>query len=170
MSSPQFPTQSSTRCCLLPWPLLPSGLSLEILVNLNALPRLFPLDTNLQVSSSSLRWCYSGPLYRTIGQQHSFGRSRYLLRLGEKTGFFMWWKWFKAFPGISISLSRRLSSGWIVMVDLIRGPGVGEHGVIRNRNLILEVSSEGLGVFRTCLVFPYCGSLDCTRRHFDRSS
>lgn len=42
-------------------------------------------------------------------------------------------------------------------MDLIRDPGVGGHGVIRNKNLILEVNSERLGVF------PYLCFLDVVR-------
>lgn len=77
--------------------------------------------------------------------------------LESKLGLFIWWKWFKALPGILLSLSRLRSNGWRVMVDLIRDPGVGGHGVIRNKNLILEVNSERLGVFPyLCLLDVVC--------------
>lgn len=39
------------------------------------------------------------------------------------------------------------------MVDVIRDPGVREHGVGRNRNLVLEVNSEGLGTFSISLMW-----------------
>lgn len=53
-----------------------------------------------------------------------------------------------------------------VMVDLIRDPGVGGHGVIRNKNLILEVNSERLGVFHTCIsLMWFAGSYQGTFRY-----
>lgn len=52
------------------------------------------------------------------------------------------------------------------MVDLIRDPGVGGHGVIRNKNLILKVNSERLGVFHTCIsLMWFAGSYQGTFRY-----
>lgn len=39
------------------------------------------------------------------------------------------------------------------MADVIRAPGVRERGVVRNRNLVFEVSSEGLGTFSISLMW-----------------
>lgn len=86
--------------------------------------------------------------------------------LESKLGLFIWWKWFKALPGILLSISRPHSRGWRVMVDLIRDPGVGGRGVIRNKNLILEVNSERLGVFHTCISLKwFAGSYQGTFRY-----
>lgn len=97
-----------------------------------------------------------GPLYSTIGQQHGFNRLRYPLRLGEKPGFFIEITWsFETSFTYSLALSKKEPLEWMESNGgCDQRFGVREHGVIRNRNLVLEVNSEELGAFHTCSVFP----------------